>query len=75
MSTAEGSQKFSVRLSKAEETFNFPLNGPPVNVLFDKGSHVLKSVDFARLPTTGSISCSTLKTPSTALSPPTPWAM
>ena len=48
--TAEGSQKFPIRISKAEETFNFPVNGAPLNVLFDKGSRILKSVDFRKAP-------------------------
>jgi aminopeptidase N len=50
IATAEGSQKFSIRISKAEETFSFPANGAPLNVLFDKGSRILKSVDFRKAP-------------------------
>jgi aminopeptidase N len=50
IATAEGSQKFPIRVSKAEETFNFPVNSEPLNVLFDKGSRILKSVDFKKAP-------------------------
>jgi aminopeptidase N len=50
IATVAGSQNFSIRLSKAEETFNFPVNGAPLNVLFDKGSRILKSVDFRKAP-------------------------
>jgi aminopeptidase N len=50
ISTADATQKFPIRISKGEETFNFPVSGPPLNVLFDKGSHILKSVDFRKAP-------------------------
>ena len=50
IATAEGSQSFPIRISKAEETFNFPVNSAPLNVLFDKGSRILKSVDFRKAP-------------------------
>ena len=50
VATAEGTQEFPVRLSKAEETFNFPVNAAPLNVIFDKGSRILKSVDFRKAP-------------------------
>ena len=50
ISTADGTQSFPVRVSKAEETFNFPVNGAPLLVLFDKGSHILKSIDFRKSP-------------------------
>jgi aminopeptidase N len=48
VSTAAGNQTFSIRISKAEETFNFPVDSAPLNVIFDKGSHILKSVDFRK---------------------------
>ena len=50
ISTVEGSRSVPIRISKAEETFNFPVNGAPLNVLFDKGSRILKSVDFKKAP-------------------------
>jgi aminopeptidase N len=50
VATAEGSQKFSIVISKADETFTFPVNGAPLNVLFDKGSRILKSVEFHKAP-------------------------
>ncbi len=48
--TAAGEQTFSIRISKAEETFNFPVSARPLNVIFDKGSRLLKSVDFRKPP-------------------------
>jgi aminopeptidase N len=50
IATAEGSQIFPMRVSKAEETFHFPVNTAPLNVLFDKGSRILKSADFRKAP-------------------------
>ena len=50
IATAEGSRSVPIRISKAEETFNFPVNSAPLNVLFDKGSRILKSVDFKKAP-------------------------
>jgi HEAT repeat protein len=41
---------FPIRISKTEETFNFSVNGAPLNVIFDKGSRLLKSVDFRKSP-------------------------
>jgi aminopeptidase N len=46
VTTAAGKRSFPVELSKAEETFSFTLDGPPVMILFDKGDKVLKSVAF-----------------------------
>jgi aminopeptidase N len=48
--TAEGRQTVPIRLSKTEETLHFLVNAEPLNVVFDKGSRILKSVDF-RKPT------------------------
>jgi len=50
ITTAGGTQSFPVRVSKAEETFHFPVNGAPLMVLFDKGSRILKSVEFRKPP-------------------------
>ena len=41
---------FPIEVSKADETFSFPLDGPPLMVLFDKGDKILKSVDFQKSP-------------------------
>jgi aminopeptidase N len=50
ISTAGGTQSFPIRVSRAEETFSFPVSGPPLLVLFDKGSRILKSVEFRKTP-------------------------
>jgi len=50
ITTLGGTQSFPVRVSKAEETFNFPVNSAPLMVLFDKGSRILKSVEFRKSP-------------------------
>jgi aminopeptidase N len=50
ISTAGGTQSLPIRVSRAEETFSFPVNGPPLLVLFDKGSRILKSVEFRKTP-------------------------
>ena len=50
ITTAGGTQSFPIRPSKAEETFSFPVNGAPLLVLFDKGSRILKSVEFRKPP-------------------------
>jgi aminopeptidase N len=47
----DGSEKvFPIEVSKAEETFSFPVDGPPLMVLFDKGDKILKSLDFQKPP-------------------------
>ena len=48
--TAGGKRSFPVTITQASETFTFPADGPPRLVLFDKGSKVLKSVDFEKAP-------------------------
>jgi HEAT repeat protein len=50
ITTADGTQSFPIRVSRAEETFSFPVNGAPLLVLFDKGSRILKSVEFRKTP-------------------------
>jgi aminopeptidase N len=50
VATAGGNQSFPIRVTQAEETFNFPLNEAPLNVIFDRGSRILKSVDFRKSP-------------------------
>jgi aminopeptidase N len=50
ITTANGEKLFHVEVSKADETFSFPVDGPPLMVLFDKGDKILKSVDFQKSP-------------------------
>jgi HEAT repeat protein len=50
IATAGGTRSFPIRVSKAEENFNFSVDGPPLLVLFDKGSKILKSVEFRKSP-------------------------
>jgi aminopeptidase N len=50
ITTAGSTQSYPVRVSKAEETFHFPAASAPVMVIFDKGSRILKSVEFRKTP-------------------------
>jgi aminopeptidase N len=50
ITTASGEKIFSIEVSKAEETFSFAVDGPPLMVLFDKGDKILKSLDFQKSP-------------------------
>ena len=48
ITTSSGEKLFPIEVSKADETFSFPVDGPPLMVLFDKGDKILKSVDFQK---------------------------
>ena len=48
ITTAGGEKVFPVEVSKADETFSFAVDGPPLMVLFDKGDKILKSLDFQK---------------------------
>jgi aminopeptidase N len=48
ITTASGEKLFPIEVSKANETFSFSVDGPPLMVLFDKGDKILKSLDFQR---------------------------
>jgi aminopeptidase N len=50
ITTSSGEKVFPIEVSKADETFSFPVDGPPLMVLFDKGDKILKSVDFQKSP-------------------------
>jgi aminopeptidase N len=50
VTTSRGEKVFPIEVSKAEETFSFAADGPPLMVLFDKGDKILKSVDFQKTP-------------------------
>jgi aminopeptidase N len=46
ITTATGPRLFPITVSKDSEAFKFPSDSVPLMVLFDKGGHVLKSVEF-----------------------------
>jgi aminopeptidase N len=48
VTTASGQKIFPIDVSKAEDTFSFAVDGPPLMVLFDKGDNILKSLDFQK---------------------------
>jgi aminopeptidase N len=50
ITTSRGEKLFPIEVSKADETFAFSLDGPPLMVLFDKGDKILKSLDFEKTP-------------------------
>jgi len=50
ITTSSGEKNFPIEVSKADETFSFPVDGPPLMVLFDKGDKILKSLDFQKSP-------------------------
>ena len=50
IATASGNKTFPIHVSKQNETFSLPVDGPPFMVLFDKGDKILKSVNFPKDP-------------------------
>ena len=50
VTTASGEKIFPIEVSKEDETLSFPVDGPPLMVLFDKGDKILKSLDFQKTP-------------------------
>jgi HEAT repeat protein len=50
VTTSSGEKLFPIEVSKPEETFTFPVDGPPLMVLFDKGNKILRSLDFQKAP-------------------------
>jgi aminopeptidase N len=48
VTTSSGEKLFPIEVSKADETFSFAVDGPPLLVLFDKGDRILKSMDFQK---------------------------
>jgi HEAT repeat protein len=48
VTNAIGPKLYPIVVSKAEETFTFPSESAPEMVLFDKGTQVLKSVEFKK---------------------------
>ncbi len=50
VTTSAGEKLFPIEVSKAQETFSFAVDGPPLMILFDKGDKILKSLDFQKTP-------------------------
>lgn len=48
ITNATGPKLYPITVSKAQETFTFPSETAPQMVLFDKGTQVLKSVEFRK---------------------------
>ena len=48
ITTATGTQRFPIVVSKADETFSFSADSPPLLVLFDPGDTFLDTVQFAK---------------------------
>jgi HEAT repeat protein len=48
ITTATGPKLYPITVSKSKEIFSFPSESAPLLVLFDKGGHVLKSVEFRK---------------------------
>jgi aminopeptidase N len=48
ITNATGPKLYPIVVSKAEETFTFPSESAPQMVLFDKGTQILKSVEFKK---------------------------
>jgi aminopeptidase N len=46
ITTASGPKLYNVTVSKDKQTFPLPAESAPLMVLFDKGGHILKSVEF-----------------------------
>jgi aminopeptidase N len=46
ITTATGPKLYPITVTKANQIFTFPSDSAPLLVLFDKGGHVLKSVEF-----------------------------
>ena len=46
ITTSSGSKSFPVVVGKENETFTFSVDGPPLLVLFDKGTRLLKTAEF-----------------------------
>ena len=50
VATASGAKTIPITVSKADEQFSFAADSQPLMVLFDKGSKILKSVEFHKSP-------------------------
>jgi aminopeptidase N len=48
ITTASGAKTYPITVSKPDEAFGLPADSAPLMVLFDKGGHVLKAVEFRK---------------------------
>jgi aminopeptidase N len=48
ITTSSGEKVFPIEVSKADESFSFPVDAAPQIVLFDRGDKILKSADFQK---------------------------
>src|SRR5690242_12489765 len=46
ITTSSGPKLYDITVSKAEQLFTFPADSAPLMVLFDKGTQILKSIEF-----------------------------
>ena len=46
ITTSSGPRLYDITVSKAEQVFTFPAESAPLMMLFDKGTQILKSVEF-----------------------------
>jgi len=50
IATANGSHTYTVETDEAIQSFRWPLDGPPLMIVFDRGDKILKTLDFKREP-------------------------
>lgn len=48
ITTAEGVRNCQILIDRAEADYYFPLSSKPLMVIFDKGEHVLKTLEFSK---------------------------
>jgi aminopeptidase N len=48
IATARGRKTYPIEVSEASGSFTFATDGAPLMVIFDKGDHILKTVEFKR---------------------------
>jgi len=48
ITTASGTRLYPIRVSLESEVFTFPADSAPLMVLFDKGTQILKSIEFKK---------------------------
>jgi aminopeptidase N len=50
VATSAGSHTYPVEVSRARQSFTFPVGSAPLMVIFDKGDRILKTADFPKDP-------------------------
>lgn len=51
IATGSGSHTYPIEITQTSQSFQFPADGPPLMVVFDRGDKILKTVDFKKDPT------------------------